>query len=249
VLAPLRPSRLDRLLQPLHRWVWSDPRRRARKLLRFAATEEDGGRDLALACERTRDGVLRRLLLRHALDEQRHAALFRARGRALLDSLPRAGGKVFEANWLSPGERGLDDLRVEDEPDAALLAFLHLSEQAAARRFALYCQVLDPDPETRDLFAVILHDEAFHMSYTHAQLARLQPRRAGLVLWRARAARLWRAWLRLSLGLASALGALLLLAQYFTLLPPFALLARRAARREPPGFAPCRQRVDLTSQY
>ena len=31
----VEPSRLDRLLKPLHRWVWADPRRRARKLLRF----------------------------------------------------------------------------------------------------------------------------------------------------------------------------------------------------------------------
>ena len=40
---------VDRLLRPLHRWVWSDPHRRGNKLLRFAETEADGGRDLSLA--------------------------------------------------------------------------------------------------------------------------------------------------------------------------------------------------------
>src|SRR6185312_15058178 len=44
---------------------------------------------------------------RHALDEERHAELFRRRGRQLLR--PGAGGKpgAFDADWLAPGERGL----------------------------------------------------------------------------------------------------------------------------------------------
>ncbi len=117
----VRPTAFDRALRPLHRWVWRDPHRRARKLLRFAETEADGGRDLNRAAELTKDPLLRRLYLRHAEDELRHAALFRARGRALLRGLPRAG-KGFEANWLAPGERGLDDLRVADERDESLLS-------------------------------------------------------------------------------------------------------------------------------
>ena len=69
------PSTLDRMLKPLHRWIWADARRRGRKLLRFAETEADGGRDLARAAELTHDAILRRLFFRHAGDEQRHAAL------------------------------------------------------------------------------------------------------------------------------------------------------------------------------
>src|ERR671935_3319169 len=80
----VRPSTLDRALRPLHRWVWRDPHRRARKLLRFAETEADGARDLSRAAELTTDALLRRLYLRHALDEQRHAELFRRRGRSIL---------------------------------------------------------------------------------------------------------------------------------------------------------------------
>ena len=74
---------LDRLLMPLHRWIWSDAHRRGRKLLTFAETETSGGRDLARAAELTRDPTLRRLYLRHADDEARHGDLFRRRGRAL----------------------------------------------------------------------------------------------------------------------------------------------------------------------
>jgi rubrerythrin len=243
----IAPSTLDQLLKPLHRWVWADGRRRARKLLRFAETEADGGRDLARAAELTRDPLLRRLYFRHAEDEQRHADLFTRRGRELLATHGRGGS--FEANWLAPGERGLDDLRVEDEADETLLAFLHLSENAAAGRFAAYAEVLGADLATRALFARILEDEAFHMAYTRKQLARLAPQKQGMHLWKARAGRLWSAYLRLAAALAGVLGHLLLLVQYFLLLPAFAILARRAARREPEGFAPARAPTPLKSQY
>src|SRR5207244_3984992 len=170
------PSALDRALRPLHRWVWRDPHRRARKLLRFAETEADGGRDLSRAAELTADPLLRRLYLRHAEDELRHAALFRERGGALLRGLPRAPAG-FEANWLTAGG---------------------------------------------------------------GWRARL---------FRARAGRLWRAYLRVAAALASVVGTLLLRIQYFVVLPPFALLARRAAKREPAGFMAARRPSPLTSQY
>jgi len=174
----------------LHRWVFEDVRRRAKKLLRFAETEADGGRDIARAAEQTTDARLRRLFLRHALDERRHADLFRSRGEALLRTHP-GPTPMLEANWLAPGERGLDDLCVEDESDASLLAFLHLSERAAAAKFRLYCEVL-ADEETRDVFFDILRDEEFHMSYTQKQLGRIAPKKHGLLLWHARLSRLWR---------------------------------------------------------
>jgi len=242
------PTRLlDQLLRPLHRWVWSDPGRRARKLLRFAETEADGGRDLARAAELATEPLLRRLFLRHALDEQRHAALFRRRGQELLAELPRGSRPGFEAQLLTPGERGLDDLRVEGERTDSLLAFLHLSESAAAGRFAVYQQVLTTDPATRAVFAAVLHDEVFHMSYTQTQLQRVAPARSGVRLFWARARRLWKGYLRLATALAAVLGGAVLLLQYFLLLPPFALLARRLARREPLGFAPPPQRPPATA--
>lgn len=242
---------LDRMLRSLHRWVWADPRRRAEKLLRFAETEADGGRDLARAAELTVDPLLRRLYLRHALDEQRHASLFRARGRALLTSLPSVGAARVQANWLAPGERGLDDLRVDGESPSALLAFLHLSERAAASRFAMYIEVLDGDATTRDVFADVLRDEAFHMNYTRAQLRRVSPQHHGLRLWVARLSRLGKGYLRLAAAVANAIGGVVLTVQYFLVLPLFALLAKRAAKREPRGWALARGTTtgSLRSQY
>jgi len=250
-LRSLRASPIDRALLPLHRWVWQDAGRSARKLLRFAETEADGGRDLARAAEVTTDPLLRRLFLRHAQDEERHARLFRARGRELFHALASEAGRAsrFEANFLAPGERGLDDLRVESGNEESLLAFLHLSEQAAAQRFVIYQEALEHDPGTRDVFREILDDEAFHMSYTQAQLARIAGPRTRRRIWQARLGRLWKAYLRMAAALAGVLGSLLLRVQYFVLLPPFVLLARRAARREPEGFSPSRTLPDARSQY
>jgi rubrerythrin len=244
---PQAPSTLDRVLRPLHRWVWNDASRRARKLLSFAETEAGGSRDLSRAAELTRDPSLRQLFLRHAQDEQRHAELFRKRGREILSSSPR--GSSFEANWLAPGERGLDDLQVSEQSDESLLAFLHISEKAAAGRFAIYGQVLDDDPDTRAMFASVLQDEVFHMHYTGKQLVRLSPRKHGWRLWQARFGRLWRTYLRIANALASVLGTLILGAQYFLLLPPFALLAKREARREEAGFRAPRAAASLHTQY
>ena len=239
---------IDRFLTPLHRWIWSDAHRRARKLLSFSETEASGGRDVSRAAELTRDAALRRLYLRHAEDEARHAESFRRRGRSLLAALPRRDG-VAEVNWLAPGERGLDDLRVGDQSEEYLLAFLHLSERAAVARFNVYLEVLGCDPETRAVFARVLQDEAFHMSYTRKQLARLSPRRQGLRLWQARAGRVWKAYLRAASALASLLGGAVLALQYFLVLPLFALPAKRAAAREPEGLQPARTPTPLESQY
>jgi hypothetical protein len=240
------PSRIDRLLVPLHRWVWLDAHRRGRKLLSFAETEDAGGRDICRAAELTSDPLLRRLYLRHAADEHRHAELFRARGAQVLQGLR---GTAFEANWLAPGERGLDQLGVEGRPESAILAFLHLSEKAAAGRFALYQSLLGHDAGTREVFSRILEDEVFHMNYTRNQLARIEPRQQGLRLWQSRLGRIWKAYLRLAVAIASLFGTLLLRIQYFVLLPVFAWFAQRSMRRELEGFSRPRGRSSLTSQY
>src|SRR5882762_11215688 len=82
------------MIQLLHRWICHDAERRARKLLNLAETEADGGRDLVRAAELTQDPTLRRLYMVHAADEQRHAALFRKRGTALLRTLPARASAV-----------------------------------------------------------------------------------------------------------------------------------------------------------
>lgn len=231
-----RPMAFDRMLSPVHRWIWSDTDRRIQKLLRFGETETDGGRDILRAAEVTSDPLLRRLYLEHAIDEFRHGVLFRHRAAALLKVSPSRLNSDFQGEWLSPGGHGLDDLQVDGESDSNMLAFLHLSEKAAASRFTIYRDVMDHDPPTRAIFEEILHDETFHMGYTLTQLARVEPNRHKRHLWRARLSRLWKSYLRLATGIAGIMGSMLLTIQYFVLLPPFAWLAKRVERREIPGW-------------
>ncbi len=237
-------------MRPIHKWVWGDFDRRVRKLLLFAEVETDGGRDILRAAELTSDPLLRRLYLEHAIDELHHGDLFRQRGSALLRTRSTHDRTLFNGSPL-PGGHGLDDLHVENEPDHRLLAFLHVAEKAAADRFAIYRDVVDDDPPTRAIFEEILRDEVFHMNYTYTQLARMSPRSYKRQVWRARASRLWKRYLRAAAGVAGLLGAVSLTVVYFVVLPPFAWLARRAERRERDGWIPIsRDRRDSpTSQY
>src|SRR6185503_18421418 len=105
-MASARGARVDRMMRPVHRWVWADFDRRVRKLLAFAEVEGDGGRDILRAAEVTPDPLLRRLYLEHAIDELRHADLFRRRGAALLRLRPTRGNVRFNTSPL-PGGHGL----------------------------------------------------------------------------------------------------------------------------------------------
>ena len=194
-------ARVDRVLRPVHRWVWGDFNRRVRKLIAFAQVEGDGGRDILRAAEVTPDPLLRRLYLEHAIDELRHSDLFRQRGAALLRTRTARSTGFFNTAPL-PGGHGLDDLRIEGEPDPRLLAFLHVAEKAAAGRFAIYREVVDDDPSTRAIFDEILRDEVFHMNYTYTQLARVLPRSYRRQVWQARANRLWKRYVRVAAALS-----------------------------------------------
>jgi hypothetical protein len=242
---------LFELLRPVHRWIWGDPERRAHKLLRFGETETDGGRDLVRASEVTPDALLRRLYLEHAIDEHRHGVMFRERGSEILRSLPPAAKPSFQAEWLAPSGHGVDDLNVDDEQDAALLAFLHLSEKTAADRFSVYRNVLNNDAPTRAIFEEILRDEVFHMNYSRTQLARVSPQRHGRTLWYERLRRIWKGYLRIAAALGAVMGKFFLTLQYFVVLPLFAWLAKRAERREPLGWTPIapQRNLSLKRQY
>src|SRR4030095_1845880 len=104
---------VDRMLRPVHRWIWSNSGRRVRKLLCFAEVETGGGRDILRAAEITRDPLLRRLYLADATDDLHHGDLFRKRCAALLRARPQRPARRASANGLSPGGHGLDDLRIE----------------------------------------------------------------------------------------------------------------------------------------
>ena len=89
------------------------------------------------------------------------------------------------------------------------------------------------------------------MNYTLSQLVRVSAQRHRLLLWRARLSRLWKGYLRLAMALAGVISGLVLTILYFTLLVPFALLAKRVAWREPTGWLPVssERNASLDRQY
>jgi hypothetical protein len=187
----------------------------------------------------------------HAIDEHRHGLLFRRRAAMLTRELPADSRPTADGAPLASAGHGLDDVEVGQESDDRLLAFLHVAEKAAARRFTVYRDVMEHDAATRAIFEDILHDEMFHMNYTLTQLVRVSPQRHRRHLWRARFSRLWKAYLRVAVAVAGVIGGVILTIQYFLVLPPFAFLARRAARRGRRGWIPIApERNDsITSQY
>ena len=89
------------------------------------------------------------------------------------------------------------------------------------------------------------------MNYSYAQLGRLSPESQRRHVWRARASRLWKRYLRVAAAVAGLFGTTVLTILYFVLLPPFAWAAKRAERHETPGWTPiARNRAESpTSQY
>ena len=158
----------------------------------------------------------------------------------MLRQRPARSNALFGGNPL-PGGHGLDDLRVEDQGDPKLLAFLHIAEKTAAGRFAIYKDCVDDDPKTRAIFEEILRDEVFHMNYSYQQLGRVSPESQRRHVWRARASRLWNRYLRVAAMLAGLIGDTIMTIMYFVLLPPFAWTAKRVERREAPGWQQLRR--------
>src|SRR5207244_11843545 len=94
-----RATTFDRLMKPVHPWIWWDVERRVHELPRFSETEIDGGRDILRASELTSDPVLRRLYLEHAIDEFRHGLMFRQRAGSVLRELALRSNRVCQLNW------------------------------------------------------------------------------------------------------------------------------------------------------
>jgi len=248
-----------------HRRVWSEPARKLRTLESFAATEEDGGRDLEVAARRAADPDLRAHLARHAADELRHAALFRDHAAELRGALALAARDALEP------ERAYDLARhrsheldahgflraalCDEHGEIAYVAMLHVAERRAAELFRIHRDLNRGDPALAATFEAILKDEKYHVAYTERFLERWRAEGrgrevdAGLRL--ARGSRFLGAWKRLGLRSATGVSHAVLWAAYWLLLWPFAL-ASRASRRRPALnelAGPVARTERITSQY
>lgn len=239
---------MSRLLLRAVSWlVWRVvPGRAATKMAEFSHTEAGSGLDMLAAVEETTRPELRARYFRHALDELRHARLFRERAAALAIASHRAGPSrtqavLDDAGYLSAqGIRGTDSL-FQQLGELEFLAFVWVAERRGAEQFDVYAHLMRDDVATTAMFADIARDERFHIRYSRAELDRYTEAGArDNVRWalaRVRSRRVWQGWLRFTRRLGNGVSAAWLGFLYFGLLGPFSLMARRTERRRP-GFLP-----------
>lgn len=202
---------------------WRTPRETALLLLGFSRAEQSSYLDMMAAANGGADPIRRAQYLRHALDEQRHATMFRLRAFELAPTLkgdPRLVRADFERLFERLGEAGF-------------IAFVHMGERRGRARLTAFRDELAArgDHKTRALLDAILVDEAEHDRYT-AELLGALPNGAALSR-RVRAWELGRAWRRTGAALSGVVFELLMRLLYL-LAAPLAFIEKRSAK--PRGF-------------
>jgi hypothetical protein len=223
------------LVAPL---VWRSDEKIADKLDGFAATEAGSALDMLKAAELVDDPALRRLFFRHAMDEARHARMFRDAARAIRPG--RRGGSGYELIHATR-QNLFQNLGL-----VRFVAFVHVAERAGAAQFAALARHFQGRGELGQTFAQILKDERFHVGYSGKILARWSSEGGWLAvrsaLFQIRAKRAWEAWKRSGRVMGDLLVGAVLGLLYLVVLPPFALAQRRldperAGWKKPPPRA------------
>lgn len=206
-------------------FAWRSDRRIATKLHGFALTEQGSALDMFRAAEAATDPQHRRLYLRHALDEARHARRFREAAVALVpDSQPRA----HERHHALP-----QDLYANLGTER-FLAFVHLSEAQAHKHFIVLARHFERQAERQHialLFSELAREEQFHVAYSRHLLGQLyakevREKRVAKALSRERRSLAWAAWKRAGVRLGGRFTTLLMLVVFVAVLPLFALITR-----------------------
>lgn len=200
-----------------------------RLMTAFSQAERGSAYDVIAALEQTARRELRRTYLFHALDESRHARIFRQRVQAL-GRQDRAEAALVDAGSLrATGIIGEAPL-FEQMGELEFLAFVYVVESLALEQFQVYCDHGMPDPDTIAALRAIADDEKFHISYSRRELDKYRAAGRGAevraALFRVRARRIWQAWLRLSRRLGDAVSTLWLWALYLVCVAPFRPMAR-----------------------
>lgn len=210
---------LVRFVAPL---VWRNDDKIAKKLDGFASTEAGSALDMLKAAELTDDPKLRRLFFRHAMDEARHAQLFRAAARRIAGSERGAS----EYNLIHATRQNL----FESLGLVRFVAFVYLAERRGELQFRALREHFGDRPELAELFARVGKDEKFHVSYSRKLLRDWTKQGRGRevlqALWFVRLARARDAWLRAGRMLGDLLSRVCMSVIYLVVLPPFVILSR-----------------------
>jgi rubrerythrin len=220
-------STLQVLVRFVAPFVWRNEEKIARKLDGFASTEAGSALDMLKAAELTDDPKLRRLFFRHAMDEARHAQMFRAAARRISsDSDTRGRHAGSEYNLIHATRQNL----FESMGLVRFIAFVYLAERRGELQFRALREHFADRPELAELFARIGKDEKFHVAYSKKLLRDWTKQGRGRevmqALWYVRLTRARDAWLRAGRILGDVLSRVCMSIIYLLVLPPFVILSR-----------------------
>ena len=203
---------------------WRNPNRQALLMSKFAATERGSSYDMLCALEQTQYPELRQKYLHHALDEARHARLFRERALAL--GIDREQAALVDIGYLQDhgivGGKTLFERLGEHE----FLAFVHDAEQRGLEHFLIYLNSDQTDQHTKEALKGITKDEHFHRSYSGAALNHYVPDESKALLRKVRVRRYKESWMRLARTIGTFMSGLWLQLVYFLLVVPFRIFTR-----------------------
>lgn len=235
---------LVRIAAPI---VWRNQQKIAAKLEGFAATEAGSALDMLKAAELTSDPLLRRLFFKHAMDEARHAEMFRAAARRID---PRPAHTMSEYALIHARRQNL----YQNLGPLRFLAFVHLAERRGEAHFRALSKHFSArgEQEIATLFERIARDERFHVRYSRKMLEREAARsgKRSAVHWlrRSELDRAFAGWRRSGRQIGDLIARSMLVLIYVFCLAPFAL-AQALLEPKQKGWRKPKRGGDLRRQF
>jgi len=224
-------------------FVWRMPGKTSLKLAGFSHTEQGSGLDMLAATEETTRREMRARYFRHALDELKHAVMFKKRAAALApEAKNRATAVLEDTSFIASHGINQSESLFQQLGELEFLAFVWVAEKRAVEQFDVYTDILKQDTQTVDLFNQIFGDERFHVSYSRAELDRYaaegQAKEVKSAIFRVRRRRLLEIWLRFSRVLGDFMSKLWLGLIYLLIVGPSSIMARLSEKQTMGFVAP-----------
>jgi hypothetical protein len=199
----------------------------------FSHTEAGSGLDMLAATEETERRDMRAKYFRHALDELKHARLFRDRALALASAKKsRTRAVLDDANFIRDHGINQSESLFSKMDEIEFLAFVWIAEQRGAQQFDVYSDLMKDDEDSCKMFAEIADDERFHIAYSRAELDRYESQgdedAVKAAVSRVKRRRWLEAWLRFSVVLGDFMSKLWLGLLYLFVIGPSSIFARIA---------------------
>ena len=229
-------ERRDWLLWAVSSVIWRLPGRVPAKLAGFSHTEAGSAFDMLAAVEETSRRDMRARYFRHALDEMKHAVMFRKRAVALASNrVGRTQAMLDDSSFIRDHGINQADSLFSQLGELEFLAFVWIAERRGAQQFDVYADLLKDDDDTQVMFEEIANDERFHIAYSRAELDRYTEGGEGQAVkqavGRVKRRRWLQAWLRFSIVLGDFMSNLWLGLLYILVIGPSSIFARLTERQ------------------